>query len=100
MPGRTRSLACRGRKHKHASHYRYAEHAGTSLRNGFTAYGALSSVSGLFSHRRRLDGVGGECHSANLIPASGDQDHTLLPSARRASSLRSQNVHRIPPQRS
>jgi hypothetical protein len=56
----------------------------------FTAYSALSPVSGLFSHRRR------RIISANLIPASGDQDHTPLPSASARFVVARQNVHRIP----
>jgi len=52
----------------------------------FTAYGALSPVSGLYSHRRRRIAAGlpawaDIANSANLIPASGDQDHTFSPSA-------------------
>lgn len=43
MPGRTRSLACKVKKHQ-ASHYRYAEAIRHSLRNGFMAYAALSPV--------------------------------------------------------
>jgi hypothetical protein len=48
-----------------------AENIRHSLRNGFTAYSALSLVSGLFSHHRFADHLG-----QSLIPASGDQDHT------------------------
>jgi hypothetical protein len=67
----------------------------------FTAYGALSSASGFFSHRRPPNpGVSGPkadiASSANLIPASGDQDHTLLPSAPARFVVAHQNVHRIP----
>jgi hypothetical protein len=51
------------------------EHAGGFPHNGFTAYGALSPVSGLFSHRRL------EIITRDLIPASGDQDHASLPYA-------------------
>jgi hypothetical protein len=46
-----------------------------SLHNGFTAYGAPSPVSGLFSHRRP------KIIPRDLIPASGDQDHASLPYA-------------------
>jgi hypothetical protein len=55
--------------------YRYAETFRPSLRNGFTAYGALSSASGLDSRRHPAS------VSQSLISASGDQDHTLSPSA-------------------
>ena len=104
MPERTRCLACK------------REEARTQVDTGtpnmpalpaqwFTAYGVLSSASGLFSHRRlpitahqtrRTD----IASSANLIPASGDRDHTLLPSAPARFVVAHQNVHRIPPQRS
>src|SRR5258708_2223378 len=45
-----------------------------SPRNGFTAYNALSSATGLSCHRRPRS-------LANLTPASGCQDHTSLPYA-------------------
>jgi len=35
-------------------------------------------------------------HLANLTPASGGQDHTILPSASAAPVSRSPHVHRIP----
>jgi hypothetical protein len=47
-----------------------AENIRHSPRNGFTAYSALSLVSGLFSHHP--PGL----LTRGLIPASGDQDHT------------------------
>ena len=45
MPGarRTHCLACKTKK-THAGHHRYAEITRHSLRNGFTAYSALSLV--------------------------------------------------------
>jgi hypothetical protein len=100
MPERTRCLACK------------REEARTQVDTGtpnmpalpaqwFTAYGALSSASGLFSHRRPPNpGVSGPkadiANSANLIAASGDQDHTLLPSAPARFVVAHQDVHRIP----
>jgi hypothetical protein len=59
-------------------------------RNGFTAYFALSSVTGLFCHRRPRTNVlpkpgRADITSANLTPASGRQDHTTSPYA--ATSL-------------
>src|SRR6185312_808706 len=36
---------------------------------------------------------------AGLIPASGDRDHTILPSASPVLVSHSQSVHRLPPQR-
>ena len=57
-----------------------AEIARHSLRNGFTAYSALSLVSGLVSHHRQWISAfwrqGQNRISTRLIPASGDQDHT------------------------
>ncbi len=46
---RTRSPVCKGRKQKaRECNHRYAETFRHSLRDGFTAYDALSPVSGLF----------------------------------------------------
>jgi hypothetical protein len=42
----------------------------------FTAYSALSPVTGLFCHRHRSEDL-----PRNLTPASGRQDHTISPSA-------------------
>jgi hypothetical protein len=63
------------------SHYRFTELVRPSLRDGFNAYNVLSPVTGSFAT------VAGGIASADLIPASRDQDHTPWPSAR---------VHRIP----
>jgi hypothetical protein len=54
MPGarRTHSLACEMKKAHERSHHRFAGFTQHSLRNGFTAYFALSPVTGLFCHRR------------------------------------------------
>jgi hypothetical protein len=96
------------------------ESPGIPARNGFTAYFALSSVTGLFCHRRlRTDVLSApgraDITSANLTPASGCQDHTTSPYvavslvrvlliahrliARPATPLRARRcrVHRIPP---
>src|SRR5882757_9201340 len=86
-----------------------------------TAYFVLSPVTGLSCHRRlRICGLSApgraDLPSANLTPASGRQDHTILPSAKaslvrslgdrsQASSTRPAitsrakrcRVHRIPP---
>src|SRR5664279_6423977 len=59
----------------------------------FTAYTALSLVTGLSCHHRRREVL----LPANLTPASGRQDHTALPSALRALVCRALRVHRIPP---
>src|ERR1700730_3331280 len=55
-----------------------------------TAYVGLSPVTGLFCHRRLADIVLSkpgwvDLNSANLTPASGRQDHTILPSAKSVS---------------
>jgi hypothetical protein len=62
------------------------ESPGIPARNGFTAYFALSPVTGLFCHRRRrMYGSSApgraDLPSANLTPASGRQDHTTSPYA-------------------
>ena len=64
-----------------------------SLRNGFTAYIALSPGTGLFCPRH-FRGKLLPCE--NLAPASGRQDHTTSPSASAPLVLRRQGVHRIP----
>jgi hypothetical protein len=46
-----------------------------------TAYSVLSPVTGLFCHRHPQDA---QCIFANLAPASGRQDHTAWPSAKRS----------------
>jgi hypothetical protein len=59
----------------------------------FTAYSALSPVTGLSCHRHPREVL----LPANLTPASGCQDHTASPSARVALVSRNFRVHRIPP---
>ena len=56
-----------------------------SLRNGVTAYTRSPRSTGLDSLRHRADH-----HQRDSIPASGDQDHTTLPSA--ASIIRRTDV--------
>src|SRR5881394_2625293 len=60
-----------------------AENIGHSLRNGFTAYNALSPVSLVLL--------------PPSTPTSGRQDHTSLPYALAARVSRSLSVHRNPP---
>jgi hypothetical protein len=60
-------------KHSHHGHTGITRH---SLRDGFTAYSALSPVSRASCHRRLR-----KLPLADLTPASGRQDHTILPSA-------------------
>jgi hypothetical protein len=56
------------------------ESPGIPARNGLTAYTVLSPVTGLSCHRRPR-----KLPFANLTPASGRQDHTVLPYATRLS---------------
>src|SRR6202022_4365372 len=74
------------------------EHTGSAeairhpLRDGFTAYIALSPVTGFLAtvvSRNHLP--------QNLAPASGRQNHTTSPSASATLVSRSLRVHRIPP---
>ena len=51
----TRGLVCKMHKRCAHEHTGSAEAIRPSLRNGFTAYSALSSVTGLSCHRRRRD---------------------------------------------
>src|SRR6266478_7367724 len=58
-----------------------------------TAYVGLSPVTGLFCHRRLADIVlslpgWADRTPQNLTPASGRQDHTILPSAKGVSRPR------------
>jgi hypothetical protein len=69
-----------------------AEAVRPSLRNGFTAYSALSLATGfLVTIIRVMRSI-----IANLTPASGRQDHTTSPSASRAVRQERLHVHRIP----
>ena len=70
-----------------------AEAVRPSLRNGFTAYFALSLATGFFVTIIRVM----RSIIANLTPASGRQDHTTSPSASRAVRQERLCVHRIPP---
>jgi hypothetical protein len=99
MPGaqRTRSLVCKGRKHT-SSHHRYADTSGIPCTMVFPAYTRSPRGTGLYSHRRPQ--VDLEVTLASLIPAPGDQDHAILPSASSSLVVRIQSVHRIPLQRS
>jgi hypothetical protein len=63
--------------------YRAAENIRHSLRNGFTAYNALSPVSHVLL--------------PPSTPTSGRQDHTSLPYALAARVTRCLHVHRNPP---
>src|SRR5260370_33664451 len=88
MPGArcTRGLVCKiVRKNAH-EHTGPAEALRHSLRDGFTAYGALSPATNSFCHRRRR--IGGLVEPGwarenlrRLDTSNGGQNHTLLPYA-------------------
>src|SRR5438105_1504882 len=58
------------------SHHRYTETNQHSLHDGVTAY-----VRALLGEPGFVATVASRVIPRNLIPASGDQDHTILPSA-------------------
>jgi len=72
------SCARSTKKNAH-EHTGSAEATQPSLRDGVTAYFALSLVTGLFCHHHSPDA---EASFSSLAPASGRQDHTTSPSAR------------------
>src|SRR5665647_1809306 len=77
----TRGLACKWKQGNAHEHTGSAEAVRPSLRNGFTAYVALSPAIGLSCHRRLRKSL-----PANLTPASRRQDHTILLSASKTLS--------------
>ncbi len=84
----TRGLVCNVHKKVRTRAYRAAEAIRHSLRNGFTAYSALSPVIGLSCHRRLAD------TSAKLdasVEASGPHDFAVRIRAVRQRRIR---VHR------
>src|SRR5438093_12581737 len=83
MPGArcTGGLVCRNCALRRTRAYRAAETLRHPLRNGFTAYFVLSSVSGLFCHRHLAENF-----PQGLAPASRRQDHTTSPYALAFSS--------------
>jgi hypothetical protein len=90
----TRGLACKWKQENAHEHTGSAEAIRPSLRNGFTAYNALSLVTGLSCHHHRRD------TSRQLdasVGASGPHDFAVRLSHVR---LRDLSVHRISPQRS
>src|SRR5256884_1818137 len=89
----TRGLACDLRKQKCTRAYRAAAAFRPSLRNGFTAYSALSPVNGSFATvvAQKKNPL------KNLTPAPRRQDHTTSPYASGAYVLRAIRVHRISP---
>jgi hypothetical protein len=87
-PAVSRAKCANKNAHEHTGS---AEAVRPSLRNGFTAYNALSQVTGLVCHLRLR-----ELPFANLMPASGHQDHTTSPSASALCVQQRLRVHRIP----
>src|SRR5260370_18743225 len=87
-PAVSRARCAQEHAHEHTGS---SESIRPSLLNGFTAYSALPSVTGLFAT------VASQMNSRDLTPASGRQDHTSSPSASAALVSRSFYVHRIPP---
>src|SRR6266404_7642185 len=68
-PAVSRARCAQEHAHEHTGS---AESIRPSLRNGFTAYSALSSVTGLFAT------VASQMNPRDLTPASGRQDHTSI----------------------
>jgi hypothetical protein len=62
----TRGLACNCAKGNAHEHTGSAETLRPSLRNGFTAYGALSPVNGLFCHRRPCEALASQELDASI----------------------------------
>ena len=92
----TRDLVSNLHKKVRPRAYRAAENIRHSLRNGFTAYGALSPVS-----RGSVATVATQKIALrNLTPAYGRQDHTSLPYALAPFVIGTTSVHRDPSQRS
>ena len=86
----TRGLVCNVHKEVRTRAYRAAEAIRHSLRNGFTAYFALSPVIGF------LVTVTLQIFLQSLTPASRRQDHTTSPYASRAVRQKRCRVHRNP----
>ena len=81
-------------KNSGSEHTRWSGHTGNRPAfpaQWFTAYFVLSPATGFFATV-----ISGTCIPANLMPASGHQDHTTSPSASRAVRQRHIGVHRIP----
>jgi hypothetical protein len=88
----TRGLVCKVHKRKRTRATGSAEAIRPSLRSGFTAYFALSPVTGFLATVTSPGLI-----LRNLAPAPGRQDHTTSPSAISAFRQARLRVHRIPP---
>ena len=88
----TRWLACKRQIEKRTRAYRFSGSIRPSLRNGFTAYNAISPVS-----TSSIATVTSEDISAKLGASVGRQNDTTSPSAQATLVSRNFRVHRIPP---
>ena len=87
------AVSCANMHKKRTRAYRFSGGNPAFPARWFTAYSALSPVTGLSCHRHPREVL----LPANLTPASGCQDHTASPSATTAFVIRRHRVHRIPP---
>ena len=102
MPGcalhpRSRAQGAQGDAHTSIQVQRSIRH---SLRNGFTAYAALSSATNSSCHRRRriqrlLDPVGSEFATADLAPATGVRTTRFCRTLKRRSSCTPAIAHEV-----
>ena len=92
MPGArcTRGLVCNRRKKIRTRAYRFSGGIRHSLRNGFTAYIALSPAGRARCHRHQRN-----CFH-QLDASLGRQDHTSLPYALVPFAIGTTSVHRDP----
>src|SRR6202000_2718509 len=89
--GCTRGLVCQCRKHTSSKPQVQPERPGLPCAMALRLIRALPGVPGVLATIARRSSP------ANLIPASGDQDHTISPSAPAALVSRRLCVHRNPP---
>ena len=85
------AAACAVVESTRVSHHGHAGNVRHSPRNGFNGF-----FRALPGDRAFLPPSPARIASANLMPASGHQDHTTSPSASAPLVLRRQRVHRIP----
>jgi len=94
MPGArcTRGLVCKMHKEKRTRAYRFSGGIRHSLRNGFTAYAALSPATSSFLSPSSTDkdclNPVGPTLLRRLSISNGCQDHTVLPYATNPGRLR------------
>ena len=82
------AVSCANMHKKRTRAYRFSGGIPAFPAQWFTAYSALSPVTGLSCHRHPREVL----LPANLTPASGCQDHTVLPYAYRRSSARCRSL--------